>query len=559
MTSEDVIKGTTSIDKDFSSLHEAAKNSIDLEGLSPDEKKANVARAGIALLRKSEGMDLGEAALELTKVDTKIPASSVTSQLRKGYETKAVFPGQKEEAEKILTGFETDAAKYNPPRVVKETTTIENLVSAKNALGKLDDSEAVKKATAAIDDIITKTGKLGEDAIKKSDKVKEVTKAKVDVKDGEFATKARDFFDSGTKDVESATKFMEAVKNSSDPEKVKTIARIRFLTKALESKNIVTFGEKLENNREVAKLLFEDNIEFYDELTKLAKKGDNSVLGAAIGSNMGASANWVVRASAPTLAAALGFGVTANPVVAVGIFTSTLYGFNQLAKRNKFVAGMVMESLKDPEKAKILFSRTKSKNEILGSFTRLMAQTIGNKDWEPTKEEIVREINKDTEPEEEKEQKEKMERTPQITSLIEKEAKKAGVPKEIAEALVQFESSNNPQVLSPKGAIGLTQLMPSTAKEWARKIGMHGKIDLRDPQTNLKIGLAYLKNRYEVRGDWRLALADYNHGLGNMAERIKESGSKDWKVLSKNPKLPKETLNYVNKFSAVLDGKTMKG
>lgn len=79
-------------------------------------------------------------------------------------------------------------------------------------------------------------------------------------------------------------------------------------------------------------------------------------------------------------------------------------------------------------------------------------------------------------------------------------------------ALVEAESSYRPNVVSPVGAIGLTQVMPATAR-WLGSAG-----DLTDPDLNLETGAAYLARlleRYE--GDIPLALAAYNAGPGAVA------------------------------------------
>ena len=78
------------------------------------------------------------------------------------------------------------------------------------------------------------------------------------------------------------------------------------------------------------------------------------------------------------------------------------------------------------------------------------------------------------------------------------------VPEDIFLALVQQESGWNPGAVSPKGATGLAQLMPGTAK----RLG----VDINDPQDNLRGGAKYLKMMYDRFGSWKLALAAYNAG-----------------------------------------------
>lgn len=85
-------------------------------------------------------------------------------------------------------------------------------------------------------------------------------------------------------------------------------------------------------------------------------------------------------------------------------------------------------------------------------------------------------------------------------------ARKHGVPEDLFLRLVQQESGWNPGAVSTKGATGLAQLMPATA----RNLG----VDINDPRQNLEGGARYLKMMYDKFGSWRLALAAYNAGPG---------------------------------------------
>ncbi len=83
-------------------------------------------------------------------------------------------------------------------------------------------------------------------------------------------------------------------------------------------------------------------------------------------------------------------------------------------------------------------------------------------------------------------------------------ARKHGVPEDLFLRLVQQESGWNVGAVSVKGATGLAQLMPETA----RRLG----VDMNDPHQNLEGGARYLAMMYSRFGSWRLALAAYNAG-----------------------------------------------
>lgn len=118
-------------------------------------------------------------------------------------------------------------------------------------------------------------------------------------------------------------------------------------------------------------------------------------------------------------------------------------------------------------------------------------------------------------------------RAAQYQTLIEEHAAKNMVSVDLVRALIQAESAFNPRAVSPKGALGLMQLMPATATEL-------GVADAFDPAENIRAGVKYLKqllDRYEGRVE--LALAAYNAGPG----AVKKYGGK----------VPpyRETQNYV--------------
>jgi len=85
-----------------------------------------------------------------------------------------------------------------------------------------------------------------------------------------------------------------------------------------------------------------------------------------------------------------------------------------------------------------------------------------------------------------------------------------GIDPDLGFRLVRVESEFNPRAVSSVGAVGLTQLMPSTARYFDRDITRE---QLFEPRTNLRIGFRYLRSLInEYDGDVRLALLVYNRG-----------------------------------------------
>ena len=88
-------------------------------------------------------------------------------------------------------------------------------------------------------------------------------------------------------------------------------------------------------------------------------------------------------------------------------------------------------------------------------------------------------------------------------------AAKHAIPPNLFLALIKAESGFDAKAVSPKGAIGLAQLMPGTAKALG--------VDPHDPHENLAGGARYLRQQYERFGTWPLALAAYNAGPTRVA------------------------------------------
>ncbi len=114
---------------------------------------------------------------------------------------------------------------------------------------------------------------------------------------------------------------------------------------------------------------------------------------------------------------------------------------------------------------------------------------------------------------------------PPISEIVRKAAEAHQVDPLLVESVIKVESNNNPYAISPKGAEGLMQLTPSTAR-------MLGVTNSFDPEQNIEAGVKYLKYLQSVYKNDELALAAYNAGPG---------------AVQKYKQIPpyRETQNYV--------------
>ncbi len=123
------------------------------------------------------------------------------------------------------------------------------------------------------------------------------------------------------------------------------------------------------------------------------------------------------------------------------------------------------------------------------------------------------------------------------------------MPEEL-KAMAIIESALNPVAVSRVGAKGMWQFMYHTAKIYGLHIDSF--VDERlDPVKAADAAARYLKDAYNIFGDWNLAIASYNCGAGNVNKAIRRSGGKRgfWDIW---PYLPRETRGYGPAFVGAL-------
>ena len=123
-----------------------------------------------------------------------------------------------------------------------------------------------------------------------------------------------------------------------------------------------------------------------------------------------------------------------------------------------------------------------------------------------------------------------------VKHLLREASATHGIDYELLQALIATESGFNTQAVSPKGAVGLMQLIPPTAERYGVRASKDSTVHkkLTDPKTNIRAGSSYLSDLIAMfPGQLELAIAAYNAGEG----AVQRAGNKI-------PNYP-ETKNYV--------------
>ena len=134
-----------------------------------------------------------------------------------------------------------------------------------------------------------------------------------------------------------------------------------------------------------------------------------------------------------------------------------------------------------------------------------------------------------------------IQRVQQLRPTIEPILRQQGVPAELS-AIVLVESGGQPAALSPKGARGVWQFMPNTARRYGLVVGP-GNDERVDVLKSTRAAAQYLRDLHDRFGTWPLALAAYNAGEDVVRRAIVRTGAGDLAELGRV--LPAETRGYI--------------
>jgi membrane-bound lytic murein transglycosylase D len=133
---------------------------------------------------------------------------------------------------------------------------------------------------------------------------------------------------------------------------------------------------------------------------------------------------------------------------------------------------------------------------------------------------------------------------------IEQELAQRGLPRELL-FLPAVESGFEPRATSPRGAAGLWQLMRNTAQPYGLRMDQWVD-ERRDFFLATEASLSKLAENYRIFGDWHLALAAYNAGVGKLSAIMRRSPGSDYWALRSKGLLPRETAAFVPQFLAIV-------
>ncbi len=144
-----------------------------------------------------------------------------------------------------------------------------------------------------------------------------------------------------------------------------------------------------------------------------------------------------------------------------------------------------------------------------------------------------------------------LQRVGKYRGLIQQVLKEEGVPQDLI-YLAVAESGFQPQAVNGRsGAGGMWQFMTYTGPEYG--LTRNGYYDYRfDPEKSTRAYARYIKKLYGITGDWYLAMASYDWGLGNVQRAVQRTGYADFWALYRRNAMPAETRAYVPKILAAV-------
>jgi membrane-bound lytic murein transglycosylase D len=142
-----------------------------------------------------------------------------------------------------------------------------------------------------------------------------------------------------------------------------------------------------------------------------------------------------------------------------------------------------------------------------------------------------------------------LDRSARYRSMIAKALAQRGMPQELG-YLPAVESGFQARAVSPRGAAGLWQLMRNTASPYGLRMDLWVD-ERRAVEKATDASLEKLSENYGIFGDWYMALAAYNCGVGRLSSILRRSPESDFWDLRRKGLLPRETAAFVPQFLAI--------